>query len=221
MSEREFVDFFVKTGKEIHYKKNGIIIRPEDPPTGVYLVKKGYIRIYSITQDGTIKIHILYKPGDVFPLTWALINEQKKLYYEAMNDTVLYRMKKDKFLDVIRFTHNFTLILLKMITVDFSVFSDRVDDLEISKTYPRIVSCLLFLAKHYGQSLQPKEGCTADSCLIEAPVTQQDVANFSSMTRETASREISVLEKKKIISYKDHLIVINSLKKLNNEMAKE
>lgn len=218
-SVQKFANFFSKFGKEVHFRKGESIIRPEDTPTEVYFVKTGYIRIYAITSEGVEKIHIIYKPHDIFPLMWVLRNEQKKLYYEAMEDVTLIKMKKEAFLKIVNPDLELISALLYVMTSSFSVFSDRIDDLEVSKTYPRIVSCLIFLAKHYGNPFSTSIK-TSDGYIISAPVTQQDIANFSSMTRETVSREMSVLEKKKIITYKKHLIVINSIKNLENELLK-
>lgn len=217
LSNLEFVDFFLKTGKEIHYKKGDIIMRPDDIPSGLYFVKKGYVRIYSITEEGAERLHIIYQPKDVFPLMWVLKNEQKKVFYEAMDNVVLYRVKKDSFLSIIKLHPNCMMSLISQLTDKFSMFSDRIDDLEVAKTYPRVVSSLIFFANHYGQSSDEK---VSDSRIILPPITQQDIANFSSMTRETASREMSKLEKKKIITYKKHLIVVNQLKSLNKELIK-
>lgn len=219
LAEKEFADFFIKNGKEISYKKGGIIMRPDDPPSGIYYLKKGYVQIYSITENGTERMHIIYKPGDVFSLTWALNDEQKELFYEAMDDIILIKVHKKDFLKFIYLNHAATLVVLQRLIKKFSMFSDRVNDLEITKTYPRTISCLLFFAKRYGKFINPGNNKSLDPYIIMAPITHQIIANFSAMTRETASREMSILEKKKIISYKNHLIVINGMKNLKKELS--
>lgn len=214
--EKQFVDLFVDIGKELRYKKNEIVIRPDNPPSGVYCIKKGYVKTYSITENGSERIHIIYKPNDIFPLTWALNDNQKELFYQAMDNTVLIKVQKDNFLNLIHLNNSVAYILLKKMMGMFSMFSDRINDLEISKTYPRVISSILFFAKRYGQ---PHDKTNPDSCIIPTPITHQDLANFSTMTRETTSREISALVKKKIISYQDHLIVVNSIKTLKKELS--
>ncbi|MFI5265175.1 MAG: Crp/Fnr family transcriptional regulator [Candidatus Levyibacteriota bacterium] len=219
LPEKQFADLFIRIGKERHYKKNEIVMRPDDPPSGIYCIKKGHIRTYSITESGSERIHIIYKADDIFPLTWALIDQQKELFYQTMDDTILLRAQKKDFLDFILSNHTATLILLKKMAAMFSMFSDRINDLEISKTYPRVVSTLLFFAKQYGEPLTGSSK-SSDSCIISTPITHQDIANFSTVTRETTSREISSLLKSQIISYKDHLIVVNSIKNLKKELLK-
>jgi len=220
LAEKKLVDFFTKNGKEIRYKKGGVIIRPDDPPPGIYYIKKGYVQVYSITENGSGRLHIIYKPDDVFSLTWALNDEQKELFYEAMDDVFLIKVDKKDFLRFIYLDHASTLVLLQRLIRIFSMFSDRINDLEVAKTYPRIIACLLFFVCQYGKPVEEGKGKTTDPYIIIAPITHQIIANFSSMTRETASREMSLLEKKKIIFYKNHLIVINGLKNLKKELSK-
>lgn len=219
LAEKEFVDFFIEKGKEISYKKGGIIMRPDDPPSGIYYIKKGYVQVYSISENGTEKLHIIYKPDDVFSLTWALNDEQKELFYEAMDDVILVKAQKGDFLKFIYSNHISTLILLQKLIKLYSMFSDRINDLEIAKTYPRTISCLIFFANHYGKFLDPENNKSTDPFIIMAPITHQVIANFSAMTRETTSREMSLLEKKKIIFYKAHLIVVSGMKIIKKEFS--
>lgn len=219
-AEKEFFDFFKNNGKEVSYKKGGIIMRPEDTPSGIYYIKKGYVQVYSISENGTEKLHIIYKPDDVFSLTWALNDEQKDLYYVAIDNVSLIKIQKKDFLKFVYSNHTATLILLQKLIKMYSMFSDRINDLEVSKTYPRTISCLIFFANHYGSFLDQNNKKNTDPYIILAPITHQIIANFSAMTRETTSREMSLLEKKKIIFYKAHLIVINGMKNMKKELSK-
>lgn len=196
-------------------------MRPDNPPSGVYCIKQGHIRTYSISENGSERIHIIYKPGDIFPLTWALLDEQKDLFYQAMDDVLLTKVKKKDFLNFIYQHHAVTLILLQKMTAIFSMFSDRIDNLEVSKTYPRVVSSILFFVKQYGKPLNAAGNKKSDSYIITTPITHQDIANFSTMTRETTSRELSALAHKNIISYSHHFIIVNSIKDLKKELSKD
>ena len=52
---------------------------------------------------------------------------------------------------------------------------------------------------------------------INIPLTHQDFANLSGLTRETASLELEELEKKKFISYKKHLVTVNNVENFTKE----
>lgn len=212
MRADKLLRFFTK-GKEISYKKGEIIIRPDDAPSGVFYINKGYVRVYSITVDGDEKIHIIYKKGEVFPLLWAIRDIRKDVYYEALDDLKLRRVSKDQFTDFIKEDPVVLHELIDRLVFHFSVFVDRVDILEISKAYPRLVAKLLFLSKRFGKK-------SGRGILIQAPIAHKDIAGLISMTRETVSREFEKLEKRGLIGYKKHLIVIKNEKKLKDELLK-
>lgn len=207
----KFFEFFAK-GKQCHYKKGEILIRPDDHPFGVYYIENGYVKIYSITEEGDEKLHIIYKPGEVFPLIWALKSSQKNLYYEALDDLLVRRVTQKDFVKFISQDPKALFELADRLALSFDLFIDRVDNLEITKAYPRLVAGLLFLAKRFGVKSKGK-------VIIQAPIVHKDIASSISMTRETASREMAKLEKKGLVSYQGHLLVINSIKDLEKELS--
>ena len=212
--DQNFAEFFSKHGRKMTFKKGEIIIRSDNPPTGVYFIEDGYVRIYSITEDGESKLHIIYKPGEIFPLVWAVRNIRKNVYYEAMGNVTLLKVSKTAFIDFISSTKNNMNALLERMANVFNIHIDRIDNLEITKSYPRLISRLLSIARRFGQECKE-----TNTIIIKAPITQNDIANSIAMTRETTSREISRLEKKGLIEYKEHLIIIKSLQKLKKELS--
>lgn len=94
------------------------------------------------------------------------------------------------------------------------VFTDRVENLEFTKASARLISRLLYLSKRFGK----QEGA---HIRLVIPLTHKDIANTIAMTRETASREFTKLEKKKLIGYENHHIVIYDKQKLEEELSKD
>lgn len=202
--------FFSQSDKRL-YKKGEVIIRPDDFPTGVYFIEQGYIRIYSITEQGDERLHLICKPGEIFPLIWALHGNYKGRFYESMGQTILRKIPREEFLRNIKDNSSAQVEINALLISILGVFSDRIDNLEISKSYPRVIARLLFLAKRFGK----KDG---DTIIIEPPITHKDIASSIAMTRETASREMEHLEKKGIIGYHKHFIVVYSIERLKREL---
>lgn len=212
------LDFFIQT-KPYRYRSGKIILHPDDNYCDVYYIESGYVKVYSLTENGDEKLHIIYKPEEIFPWIWVFRNVSKHLYYEAMGTVVLRKRSKEEFLkflgtisDPKENCHLLFELANKIIDV-LDVHVDRVDTLEQTKAYPRIISMLLFLAKRFGKS----EG---SAVLIDAPITHQDIASSINMTRETASRELEKLEKKGLLKYMGHLLFITDVGKLSEELEK-
>lgn len=209
-------EFFLKS-KSYSYKSGEIILRQDDEPQGVYYIEKGYVKIYSITQDGNEKLHVIYKSGEIFPWIWVFRDNAKSVYYEALGTVVLRRAPKEEFLEFLKTKSsqkNSCELLFELadrIIEVLDIHVDRVANLELTKACPRLVARLLSLAKRFGRK-EEKE------TILDVPLSHQDIANSINMTRETASRELGELERKGLVKYKDRLIIIPSIKKLEKEL---
>jgi CRP/FNR family transcriptional regulator len=88
----------------------------------------------------------------------------------------------------------------------------RMEHLVFSDAYRRVISVLLYIASHFGE----KQGF---GVVVNHRFTQQDIATLVGVARETASNEISKLEKKGLVKYVDHSMVFESIKALDSELA--
>ena len=210
--DKKLIANFFAQLRPLRYKKGEIILRPDNLNPGVNFLEKGYIKVYSITEEGNEKLHIIFKPGSLFPLIWVFKNIIRDVYYEAIGEVVLKKSTKEDFVDFIKGDHGAALELVYKMTTTLEAYADRIDELEYIKSYPRIVSSLITFSKHFGKRI-------GKGILLDVPLTQRDIASSANMTRETASREIELLIKKKIITYRGHSIVIRDMSKLRKELS--
>ena len=195
----------------MRYRKGEVILRADTIPSGVYFIEKGFVKVYSITQDGDEKLHIIYKEGELFPLIWLFLDLSKEVFYEALSGVVLRRLARKDFFKLTWQNSNILHEIIERIIVTLSVHVDRIDNLELSHAYSRVIARLIFLAKRFGVR-HGKE------LIIQAPLTQKDIAASINMTRETVARELRNLELRKLIKYTDHLIAIPNMNKLKSEL---
>lgn len=207
-SHSELVNQF-EQGRLLTYRKGEIILRAAEEPGGVYCIKQGFIRVYSITDQGEENTHIIYKAGEVFPLIWAFNNIARNVFYESLNPSKLWRLPKDDFLHLAKTSHNFSYLLLQQAVNQFNIFADRLDNLEYTDALERVVYRLLYLAGRFGQKKSKK-------IIINAPITHQHIASSINLARETVSREIEMLEHKGLVSHQKRLIVLNDIAGLEN-----
>ncbi|MBI4039935.1 Crp/Fnr family transcriptional regulator [Candidatus Daviesbacteria bacterium] len=198
--------------KPYTYKKGEVILRLDDVPSGIYLIEKGFVKVYTTTESGEEKIHIIYQKGDLFPLIWVFLNTTKNVYYEALDKVTLRRIRQETFTNLIESDCKILMEVVKHLTYNLDVHIDRVDHLELTKAYPRLIAYLLFLAKRFGKN-------QSDGTAISVPLTHKDIANSTNMARETASREMEALQKQGLIRYKGRLLTIKDIKKLEKELS--
>lgn len=191
--QRDNIRSFFYSHTRIQYKKGEVIIRPEDEPSGVYLIEWGFVKAYTITKYGEENLLLVRGAGSVFPLIWAFTGEHRSVTYEAMEPTSLWRVSKSDYTHYLQNNPEVYPIILDMAIEAYRLHSERVMTLSYRTARERIVSFLLVTANRFGVT-QPDK-----SKIIMAPFRQTDIASSVNATRETTSRELNALRKKGLI----------------------
>ena len=194
-----------------NYKKGEMLIRADDDPQGIFCLTKGYVRQYTISKAGfELTLHIL-KPISYFPMVWAVNGTPNVYYFEALTAVEVGRAPRDEVVNFIKDKPTVIFELLSELIKDYAESLKRIEHLVFSDAYRRVISVLLYIAKHFGE----KHGKGA---IIHHHFTQQDIATLTGVARETASIEMVKLERKGLVKYDDHLLIFENPKKLNSEL---
>jgi CRP/FNR family transcriptional regulator len=207
ISDESIVAHF-SDGLLMHFEKEETIINGYDEPDGVYLIKKGFVKAYSVSQDGHGNLLLIHEAGEFIPLPWALDGAHTTgLFYEAMTDVTVLRASKDKLRTAMGKNTWLSQEILKQAVNIITVYTQRIQTLEFRSARGRIIAELIYLAERFGKT----HGLEV---LIQAPITHQDIADSINMSRETASRTLELLFKEKLMGQKNHLFLIKDLPKL-------
>lgn len=210
--EKDIGSFFTD-GQTIKYPKGEVIINGLDDPRGVYIIREGFVKAYTITKAGLENLLLVHDEGEFIPLIWALDGSHTEgLYYEAMSDVSVLRTSKEKLRSAMGENKWLSQEILKQSVHIITTYSQRISALEFRTARERIVAELLNLAEMFGK----KKG---KAVLIDAPITHQDIANSINMTRETASRALGMLFDEKLLGQEDHLFTILDHPKLQEELG--
>lgn len=195
-----------------NYKKGEMLIRADDDPQGIFCLTKGYVRQYTISKAGfELTLHIL-KPLSYFPMVWAVNGTPNVYYFEALTPVEVGRAPRDQVVDFIKDKPAIIFELLSELIEDYAESLTRIEHLVFSDAYRRVISVLLYITKHFGEK-------SNNGIIINHRFTQQDIATLVGVARETASNELVRLEKKGLVKYIDHLMLFESVKKLELELS--
>lgn len=186
---------------QIDYKKGETILRPEDTPQGVYYLKKGFVKIYLVSEKGKEIILNILKPPTYFPLQWALDNYKNEYFYEAMTNSSVLRIKKDDFMEYISEYPSISIDLLKNFIDQLEIIYMRMSHAIGDNAYKRVCSTILLLSKRYGEKI-------GDTIQIIIPVTHLCIASIAGLTRETTSTTLKVIANTGAISYRYKKITV-------------
>lgn len=208
---KEFEAFYNKFQIR-NYKKGEMLIRADDDPQGIFYLKKGYVRQYTISKSGfELTLHIL-RPISYFPMVWAVNGTPNVYYFEALTPVEVGRAPRDEVVDFIKDKPTILFELMSELIEDYAESLTRIEHLVFSDAYRRVISVLLYIAKHFGEKSEK-------GIIVRHRFTQQDIATLVGVARETASNELGKLEKKGLVKYIDHSMLFESIRKLNSELS--
>ncbi len=160
-------------------REETIINGVDDEPEGVYLIKEGFVKACSVSQDGHANLLLVHATGEFIPLPWALDGAHTTgLFYEAMTDVTVLRTSKDSLRSAMGNNTWLSQEVLRQAVDIITVYTQRIQTLEFRSARGRIIAELLNLAERFGRPNGTK-------VLIDAPVTHQDIADSINMSRET------------------------------------
>lgn len=208
------LETFYKQFSIRHYKKGEVLIRADDNPQGIFCLKKGYVRQYTISKAGfELTLHIL-RPVSYFPMVWAVNGTPNVYFFEALTEVEVGRAPREQVVNFIKDKPTIIFELLSELIEDYAESLTRIEHLVFSDAYRRVISVLLYISKHFGEQ-------TDKGIIVDHRFTQQDIATLVGVARETASNELVKLEKKGLIKHVDHSIVFKNIKKLELELSSD
>ncbi|MGJ7923028.1 Crp/Fnr family transcriptional regulator [Neobacillus sp. LXY-4] len=183
----------MNTAQSVLYQRGQIIYHDGDQSDSLYIVSKGKIKIYRLSESGKEQLIRILNTGD-FTGELALFKEEvHESYAEAMTDTQVCMINRS---DLQELLLKYPSISLKILTE----FSNRLEQSEkqtarfaTEKVETRIA---LFLA----------ECLDADGRLNEVvlPMSKKDLDSYLGTTPETISRKLTELEQQGYIKQKSN-----------------
>lgn len=177
------MDEIMKAVKSFSYKKGEIIYSAGDQSDSLYIVRRGKIRIYRLSESGKEQIIRILTLGD-FTGELALFKESiHESFAEAMEDTDVCMITRS---DLQGFLLRYPSISIKIL----NEFSKRLDAAEkqatsfvTEKVDKRIAMFLLECMDNHKESME-----------FELPMSKKDLSSYLGTTPETISRKLAQLE---------------------------
>lgn len=200
-------------GSPAYFSVGETIINGLDEPEGVYLIKSGFVKAYSVSEAGHGNLLLIHKAGEFIPMPWALDGAHTTgLYYEAMTDVTALKTSKANLRCAMGTNTWLSQEVLKQAVNIITVYTQRIQTLEFRSARGRVIAELLSLAERFGKN-------DDSGIVIYAPITHQDIADSINMTRETATRALVLLSEEGLLGQKDHLFTVLDLPKLQAALS--
>ena len=209
----------LRSGQFIKIEKDEII-RSSEKNDRFYLLTKGYVKRYMITNDGSIDIQSFYGPGYFLPLITVfkgffeqeIYSGPETYYYEAMTYSELYFTDISTVVAQAETDPQIYRELLMISGRRLGANIQQIENRSLRTFYNRVAHQIAFLSEVFSNR-------SGDMAKLKIPLTQQDLADSLSTTRETVSLCMSNLKKNNLIITGKY-ITVPSIKKLKKEAFK-
>jgi CRP-like cAMP-binding protein len=186
---------------EREYPKGTTIFSEGDPSDALYVVKRGLVKVTSLSESGAETILDILKPEEIFG-EFLLTEKMRAFTATAIADTIVTVVPRERFLEFLSLVptvgRNFIGILSKRLVK----VGKGVADSSHSWSYHRLARVLLYLGDKYGEE-------TSAGTLIKLRLTHEDLANLIGTTRETATTQLNKFERMGLMKRQGrHFIVL-------------
>lgn len=176
-------------------------------PRHAIIVKKGFIRAYTITSTGDERIVALYTRGDILPLSWIYGETKTTLfYYEAGSDAEVALVSKTALLEVVEKSPEFMQLLMRYTVNEHTAQLMRITALEQANAGDKIAYTLYYLLMRHGAERQPGK------FTVDVKMTQSMIASMVGLTRESTAVHITKLKSRGVVTYQNFIYVIDKHK---------
>ena len=197
--------------KPLNFRKKEIILGSDEEPDGVFFIKDGFVRSYSISEEGREFTINIYKPGTYFPATWALAGISNTYFFEAMTSVESIKVSKEELLDFLNKNPEVLMDLTRRLLVGLNGLLIRIEHLLSKDAYHKVASVVYLVGRRFGKK------AAGGKVIVGLPLTHQDIADLSYLTRETTSLEMKKLERQGLLEKRKRLLVIKDMRKLKKE----
>ncbi len=179
------------------YPKNQLIHYQGDPLSHIYLIKKGFIKAYTILDSGDTRTILILAKNDIFPLAFsASLNwENYKImyFYQSLSDTELLTLPSDEFKNEIETDPELLNIYTNYLAASNEAILNQLEVMKNKKAIDKVSMLLPYLISRSGKEIKP------GIYELELKLSHQEVADLSGVTRETTTTLIKQLEEEGIL----------------------
>lgn len=196
---------FLKQFRTKRFKKGEIILVQGEIPQCAYAVKEGIVKTYNLTLQGEEKPIGFDIEGDIFPMGWVIYGlEHTQFYYEAFTDCEVYCIPPKEYMAFLESHPRVLMESFRQMVGRYVNVQMRINALEQSKATQKVLNTIHFLCVRHGEDVRK------DVVKILLPLTQQDLANFIGLTRETTGIELKKLYKQGVLTYKKQNYIVKT-----------
>lgn len=213
LSERETEQVLSRiTSREC--ARGEVVFGPASTPRSVFLLEKGLVRIYRLSEQGEEVTLGYVLPGEVFGELQVISNRARESFAQSIGPSLVWRIPIPELRRLIDTIPRIALRIAEQMEKRFARIESRLVGLAVRDLRSRICHILLELAEDFGRE--------ADSeLLIDLPLSQRDLASLVGASRQSVNACLRDLREARRIAYRKRRIVLLDRAQLRREADRE
>jgi CRP/FNR family cyclic AMP-dependent transcriptional regulator len=185
-----------------HYDLRDVVVQQGDPGGELFVIVSGHLKVVSAGAEGRdIALNIM-GPGEVFGEISLLDGEPRSATAVAIDRCELLAIRREPFMRFLESSPRTAIELLRVLTFRVRRLTERSDDVAFLRVGGRLAKRIADLAEKYGKK-QPD-----GSIRLPFKLSQQEIGELVSATRESANKQIKAWELDGLLSQQNgHLLV--------------
>jgi CRP/FNR family transcriptional regulator len=187
-------------------KRNQVVLFEEDTPHYMYVVYSGKVRVVKTNGDGREQILTIHKKKDFFGEMALLDGKTSPATIIAMEDSEIGLLSRNEFDRFVETNKNMHRHIINMLCARLRDAWMMVSIMSFDNAEKRIMAVLVRLKDLYG--IRDQRGV-----IIALKLTHSQIANYASVSRETATRILNRFMKNDDIEFlgNKHILMKNPL----------
>ncbi len=176
----------------LEFNKREIIFAMGDASDGVFVVERGRVKAYRLSEDGReITLGILH-PGDILGEESLLTAEPRETFAEALEPTTVFYIDAQELRMLATKSPMVAMRLFEIAGSRLARSQKQIEDLAFRGVASRIAGLLVSMAREDGTQ-------DAEGLVLNPRLTHQQMASLVGTTRETFTATLSKLSQQQLI----------------------
>lgn len=174
------------------YRRGEVIFTPVPHPRAVYLLERGLVRIYRISQSGAETTFGYVRPGEIFGEVAAFSLKPRESFAEASRNSFVWRLQRAAIRAILAAHPGIVLAVTTQVGARLKRIEKRVEHLVFRPVPSRVAEILLELAEDFGRR-EPH------GILIDLAFSQEELATLIGASRQSVNASLRAFERAGLI----------------------
>lgn len=187
-----------------HCVRGQRILSPDDPPDRIHIVKKGRVRVYRVTPDGKQLTLDIFEKGTILG-DMELLGQGRipEAYAEAIDEGVICTIAPEELRKLVERHPTIGVNVIRHLSRRLQAAERELEALAYQRVDQRLARRLIDLGRRFGVK-------TERGTLIEARLTQQELAEMVGTTRETLAHTLGDFRRRGLLDRQRHQVLIRN-----------